>query len=178
PVFSSLVMAGNLLWAHLLRKDATTTDLPSQIPPIAPQDKAGTSMRMLIHDTQVNLEKFSTRLDGLLQRVDDCRAQVVNANKLLDVERDKVFTEILEIAHRCQTEMKAHVGTPAQAPDLDLVRVAQVSTERSVQALEKRIDALQVVRARHPLGGVLMNPHSFYRRTHMRCSPSRTSRTR
>ena len=92
-------MASNLLWAHLLRKDATTTDTdtPSQIPPIAPQDKTGTSMRMLIHDTQVNLEKFSTRLDGLLQRVEDCRAQVVNANKLLDVERDKVLAEIREI---------------------------------------------------------------------------------
>jgi len=73
--------------------------------------------------------------------------------------------------------MKAHVGTPAQAPDLDLVRVAQVSTERSVQALEKRIDALQVVRTRHPPGGVLTDLHSFYRRTHMRCSPSRISRT-
>ena len=97
----SFDMAGNLLWAHLLRRDATTADSPSQIPPIAPQDKTGTSMRMLIHDTQVNLEKFSTRLDTLLQRVDDCRAQVVNANKLLDVERDKVLTEILEIGtHR------------------------------------------------------------------------------
>lgn len=42
--------------------------------------------------------------------------------------------------------MKAHVGTPAQAPALDLVHVAQVSTEKSMQALEKRIDALQAVR--------------------------------
>ncbi|KAG8214986.1 hypothetical protein J3R82DRAFT_8389 [Butyriboletus roseoflavus] len=142
-------MAGNLLWAHLLRKDATTTDSLSQIPPIAPQDKTGTSMRMLIHDTQVNLEKFSARLDGLLQCVDDCRAQVVNANKLLDVERDKVLTEILEIANRCQSEMKAHVGTCAQAPALDLVRVAHVSTEKSVQALEKRIDALQTLLQTH-----------------------------
>ncbi|KAF8127370.1 hypothetical protein EV363DRAFT_1515071 [Boletus edulis] len=142
-------MASNLLWAHLLRKDATTTDSPSQIPPIASQDKTGTSMRMLIHDTQVNLEKFSTRLDGLLQRVDCCRDQVVNANKLLDVERDKVLTEILEIAHRCQSEMKTHVGTPAQAPALDLVHVSQVSTEKSVQALEKRIDALQTLLQTH-----------------------------
>ena len=161
-------MAGNMLWAHLLRKDTTMAgESVSQIPPIAPQDKTGTSMRMLIHDTQVNLEKFSTRLDGLLQRVDDSRAQVVNANKLLDVERDKVLTEILEIgtltcawgiidrsrvcgseANKCQSEMKAHVGTCAQAPALDLVHVTQVSTEKSMQALEKRIDALQAVRTR------------------------------
>jgi len=68
-------------------------------------------MRMLIHDTQVSLEKFSTRLDGLLQRVDDCRAQVVNANKLLDVERDKVLTEILEIGTR-----HLRLGAVAHAP--------------------------------------------------------------
>lgn len=165
-------MAANLLWAHLLRKDATTSDMPSQIPPTAPQDKTGTSMRMLIHDTQTNLEKFSARLDSLLQRVDDCRAQVVNANKLLDVERDKVLAEILEIgtlrsghvrrplwcsrvyvANRCQSEMKAYVGVPAQATALDLVHVSQVSTEKSVQALERRIDALQAVRTPVPTHG-------------------------
>ncbi|KAN0088906.1 hypothetical protein V8E55_005963, partial [Tylopilus felleus] len=106
-------------------------------------------MRMLIHDTQVNLEKFSTRVDGLLQHVDDCRAQVVSANKLLDVERDKVLTEILEIAHRCQSEMRAHVGTPAQASTLDLVHASQVSTEKSVQALGMRIDALQMLLQTH-----------------------------
>ncbi|KAG9309540.1 hypothetical protein JVU11DRAFT_10516 [Chiua virens] len=123
----------------------------SQIPPVAimPQDKTGTSMRMLIHDTQANLETFSTRLDGLLQRVDECRAQVVNASKLLDVERDRVLTEILAVSNRCQSELKAHVGTPAQASALDLVRVSQVATEHAVQALEKRIDALQTLLQTH-----------------------------
>jgi hypothetical protein len=90
-------MAGNILWAHLLRKDLVANESPSQIPPLAPLDKTGTSMRMLIHDTQANLEKFSVRLDGLLQRVEDCKAQVLNSNKLLDNERDRVLTEILDI---------------------------------------------------------------------------------
>lgn len=49
-------------------------------------------------------------------------------------------------AHRCQSEIEAHVGTPAQASALELVHVSQVSTEKSVQALEKRVDALQTVR--------------------------------
>ncbi|KIJ20652.1 hypothetical protein PAXINDRAFT_124995, partial [Paxillus involutus ATCC 200175] len=106
-------------------------------------------MRMLIHDTQANLEKFSVRLDGLLQRVEDCKAQVLNSNKLLDNERDRVLTEILDIANRCQSELKSHIGTPAQAHALDLVHVSQLSTERIVQALEKRIDALQALLQTH-----------------------------
>ena len=77
-------------------------------------------MRMLIHDTQVNLEKFSTRVDGLLQHVDDCRAQVVNANKLLDVERDKVLTEILEIGAGCSM---SGGGDGAHAPMWSLKRI-------------------------------------------------------
>ncbi|KAF9219797.1 hypothetical protein BS17DRAFT_716492 [Gyrodon lividus] len=138
-------MAGNVLWAHLLRKDPATNESISQIPPLAPRDKIGTSVRMLIHDTQANLEKFSARLDSLLLRVEDCKAQVLNTNKLLDNERDRVLTEILDIANRCQSELKSHVGTPAQTHALDLVQVSQLSTERNVQALEKRIDALQTV---------------------------------
>ena len=49
-------------------------------------------------------------------------------------------------AHRCRSEIEAHVGTPAQASALELVHISQVSTEKSVQALEKRVDALQTVR--------------------------------
>ncbi|KIJ65116.1 hypothetical protein HYDPIDRAFT_88719 [Hydnomerulius pinastri MD-312] len=138
-------MAGNALWAHLLRKDLVTNEIPSQIPPLAPLDKTGTSMRMLVHDTQANLEKFSSRLDGLLSRVDDCKNQVLNANKLLESERDRVLTEILDIASRCQSELKAHVGAPAQAHTFEVMHVSQLSIEKTVQALERRIDALQVV---------------------------------
>ena len=54
-------------------------------------------MRMLIHDTQSSLEKFSERLDRLMTRVDDCRCQVINANKLLENERDKMLTEMVDI---------------------------------------------------------------------------------
>ncbi|KAH0836340.1 hypothetical protein J3R83DRAFT_7893 [Lanmaoa asiatica] len=160
-------MASNLLWAHLLRKDATTTEPLSEIPPIAPQDKTGTSMRMLIHDTQVNLEKFSTRLDyplaarRRLQSAGRERKQAARRRARQGAHRDTrdryghtpssgCGCSRIDEANRSQAEMKAHVGTPAQASTLDLVHVAQVSTEKSVQALEKRIDALQAVRTRAP----------------------------
>jgi len=91
------VMA-NILWGHL-RKDAGAWDCtPSTNPPLVPQDKTATSMRMLIHDTQSSLEKFSERLDRLMTRVDDCKCQVINANKLLENERDKMLTEMVDIS--------------------------------------------------------------------------------
>ncbi|KAI6101332.1 hypothetical protein F5141DRAFT_1138562 [Pisolithus sp. B1] len=137
-------MAANALWAHILPKVAIFQDSTLN-PPMTPQDKTGTSMRMLVHDTQSTLERFSERLDVLMTRVDDCRSQVINANKLLDHERDKVLTEMADISCRSQNELKSHMGTPAQAHALELTHSSQVSTENSVRALEKRIDALQTV---------------------------------
>ncbi|KAI6013958.1 hypothetical protein BKA83DRAFT_4352144 [Pisolithus microcarpus] len=139
-------MAANALWAHILPKMAVLQDsTPPVNPPLTPQDKTGTSMRMLIYDTQTTLEKFSERLDVLMTRVDDCRGQVINANKLLDHERDKVLTEMVDISCQSQNELKSHMGTPAQAHALELTHASQMSTENSIRALEKRIDALQTV---------------------------------
>ncbi|KAH7885832.1 hypothetical protein F5I97DRAFT_1809501 [Phlebopus sp. FC_14] len=137
--------ASNALWGYLLRKDLPEQESVSKIPPLAPVDKTGTSIRMLVHDTQANLEKFSGRVDGLLSRVDDCKSQVVNATNLLEAERDRLLAEMLDMANRCQSELKSHVGTPAQVQALDVLQISQLSTEKSVQALEKRIDALQGV---------------------------------
>ncbi|KAL4066050.1 hypothetical protein J3A83DRAFT_4046444, partial [Scleroderma citrinum] len=114
-------------------------------PPLAPQDRAATSMRMLVHDTQSSLEKFSERLDGLMTRVDDCRCQVINANKLLENERDKILAEMVDITSKSQNELKSYIGTPAQKHALELVNASQSATENSIRALEKRIDALQTV---------------------------------
>ena len=45
-------------------------------------------------------------------------------------------------AHR---ELKSHIGAPAQKHALELVHATQSTTENGIQALEKRIDALQTV---------------------------------
>lgn len=139
----------NVLWGHL-RKDAGGWGcMPSTNPPLFPQDKTATSMRMLIHDTQSSLEKFSERLDRLMTRVDDCRCQVINANKLLENERDKMLTEMVDIASNSQRQLKTHVGTPAQKDALELVHTSQSATESNLRGLEKRIDALQTLFQSH-----------------------------
>ncbi|KAG6332661.1 hypothetical protein ID866_6429 [Astraeus odoratus] len=139
-------MISSTLWAPFLGKDqAVQNATQPAFPPLAPHDKTGTSMRMLIHDIQSGLEQFSARLDGLMTRTEDCRSQVINAKNLLDIEHDRVLTEMADTANRCQSELKLHVGTPAQAHALELVQASQSTTESNIRALEKRIDALQAV---------------------------------
>jgi hypothetical protein len=77
------------LWAHLLRKDKPTVlHSPASIP-IAPVDKTGTSMRLLLHDTQSTLEKFSEKIDNLIKGVEDTRSQALDNHQgwADDIER-------------------------------------------------------------------------------------------
>src|ERR1700722_17501136 len=68
--------ASTVLWAHL-RKDmvsAPNSSAESSLTmhtPITPIDKNGTSMRILLHDTSHNLEKFSDRVDKLTSGIDE-----------------------------------------------------------------------------------------------------------
>jgi hypothetical protein len=89
------------LWAHLLRKDLTAVVPPSNpkqhVVPVAPIDKAGTSMRLLLHDTQANLEKFSERVDKLTGGVQETRREVDLVKRLWEGERDKSHAEIADL---------------------------------------------------------------------------------
>jgi hypothetical protein len=89
--------APNALWAYLLQKDlASSSDAAAtpMIPAMAPVDRTNTSMRMLIHDMQATLEKFSTRVDTLLINVKDAKSEVVNCNRISESERERVLDEI------------------------------------------------------------------------------------
>jgi len=89
--------APSALWAYILQKDlSVSSDLPATpvIPPIAPADKTNTSMRMLIHDMQAILERFSTRVDALLNNVKDASTEVINFSRISESERDRVLDEI------------------------------------------------------------------------------------
>lgn len=89
--------APNALWAYLLQKDLpASSDFAAtpMIPLMAPVDRTNTSMRMLIHDMQATLEKFSTRVDTLLINVKDAKTEVVNCNRISESERERVLDEI------------------------------------------------------------------------------------
>lgn len=84
------------LWAHLLRKNtAIPSSQNSNIThtPIAPLDKSGTSMRILLHDTQANFEKFSNRVDKLTSSIDDAKNEIVLVQRLFEEDREKLSAE-------------------------------------------------------------------------------------
>ena len=96
--------ASKTLWAHLLHRSvpslASSPLHPRNsvnAPSITPIDKSSTSIRILLHDTQANLEKFSDRLDSLLCGVGEAKREVIRVASGLDEEKEKMLGEMTEL---------------------------------------------------------------------------------
>ena len=96
--------AASGLWGHLLRKDAsqspqstawTSTTLGKHSPAIAPLDKAGASTRILLHDTQAHLERFTDRVTQLTAGLDDAKRELVGVPKLYQEEHEQLEERII-----------------------------------------------------------------------------------
>jgi hypothetical protein len=93
--------ASTALWAHLLRKDIpsfiqSSSSIPTSLP-IAPLDKVGTSMRLLLHDTQANLEKFSERVDTLVIGVGETKREMMTMQKMFQDDREKLVGHVVDL---------------------------------------------------------------------------------
>jgi hypothetical protein len=84
----------NALWGHLLRKN--TVVAPAPLPPTV-QDKTGTSMRILLHDTQANFETFSTRVDALTSGIDNARREIVIVKDLFQGAQESLTMDIVDL---------------------------------------------------------------------------------
>jgi len=91
--------ASTALWAHLLRKDTLGPPPNSGIvlPPMTPLDKNAASMRILLHDTQANFEKFSARVDKLCHTVDESKQEISMVNKLFQREHETLTGEMVDL---------------------------------------------------------------------------------
>jgi hypothetical protein len=87
------------LWAHLLGKDKQPAPPNSEIipPPIAPVDKNGTSMRILLHDTQAHLERFSVRTDKLCSSVEETKREITTVHTLFQREHETLRNDIVDL---------------------------------------------------------------------------------
>lgn len=90
------------LWGHLLRPSESINTTSSQtnalIPPLTPVDKNGTSMRILLHDTQMNLERFSERVDRLVQDVGSAKTEIGTVQKLFEHDHEKIVEETVSLS--------------------------------------------------------------------------------
>ncbi|KAJ7283970.1 hypothetical protein C8J57DRAFT_1432940 [Mycena rebaudengoi] len=135
--------ASTVLWGHLLRKDTLASPSTSTpLPPTAPLDKAGTSMRILLHDTQANFEKFSARVDALACGMDETRREISIVKNLFQGEHESLIMEIMDLVNRSQTQIQKSVGQPAQADNL---AGFQKEVDLRLGGLTKRLDDMQLV---------------------------------
>ncbi|KAF8647750.1 hypothetical protein AX16_006585 [Volvariella volvacea WC 439] len=151
------------LWAHILKKDRNTAPaLTSQESgtlsgsstassgtgpnsfniPLAPIDKAATSMRILLHDTQINFEKFSSRVDTLINHVSQAKQKIHVANDLAKRGQDKFSNQIYDTASRTRVEIQNALGSPAQAEKLEILTKDLCNW---FQSTEKRLDAMHLL---------------------------------
>ncbi|EMD38749.1 hypothetical protein CERSUDRAFT_151372 [Gelatoporia subvermispora B] len=142
--------AANALWGHLLRKDVASglskrDSSAISNPPIAPSDRTGTSLRILLHDTQANLEKFSERVNLLIDDVEGTKREVVTVRKAFEDEHEKLINETTDLVNRCQAEIRKHVGSPAQTSLVEDVQKTLASLDHKVNGLEQKLDVLQMV---------------------------------
>lgn len=91
------------LWAHLLNKDSTPsgsglkTGLGSVgLTASAPADKTGTSVRILLHDTQATIEKFSERIDKLVSEAEDSRQKLLARNEEVSGEVERIVRRVVQ----------------------------------------------------------------------------------
>ncbi|KAJ3718920.1 hypothetical protein FB446DRAFT_633597 [Lentinula raphanica] len=134
----------SVLWAHLLRKDVlpspANADLP--LPPLAPVDKSATSTRILLLDTQAQLQKFGQAVDGLTSRVDSAKHEINLVKTLFKQDREVLMNDIVDRVNRSQSEIQKSIGKPAQASKLEDI---EKNLDLRLDNMNQRLDAMQMV---------------------------------
>ncbi|KAI0676031.1 hypothetical protein C8Q78DRAFT_963466, partial [Trametes maxima] len=147
--------AATALWGHLLRKTGSSQVPPSSTassmtlsrhtPAISPFDKASASTRILLHDTQAHLEKFTERVTHLTTSLDDAKRELVLVQKLYQDDHERVVDRMIGLVNRCQTSLQKDIGTPAQSADVREVSQNLVNLSNRLESLDKKIDALNML---------------------------------
>ena len=109
------------IWSHLFGKDKLPAPPNSDVqvvpPLLGPMDKNGTSTRMLLHDTQAHLERFTVSTDKLLSGVEETKRQITTANDLFQRERETLRDDLVDLGgfltgSKCLTPYIHSTGRP------------------------------------------------------------------
>ncbi|CDO69324.1 hypothetical protein BN946_scf184746.g5 [Trametes cinnabarina] len=147
--------ATSALWGHLLRKTGNSQILSStatststtgkEAPSVAPVDRAGASTRILLHDTQAHLEKFTERLSQLTLDFNDAKRELLAVQRLYQDDHEQLLDKMTGLANRSQTELQKTMGSPAQSSELDKVSKEISHLAIRMEALDKKFDNLNVL---------------------------------
>jgi hypothetical protein len=106
-----LPSTASTLWARILDHRGSTTDntITAQLPShaqVTPQDKTGTSTRMLLHDTHARLEEFSERANLVFSEIEASKREIVHVREGVESARERELDTIAQLsmfffAHIC-----------------------------------------------------------------------------
>ncbi|KAF9477746.1 hypothetical protein BDN70DRAFT_994702 [Pholiota conissans] len=156
--------ASTALWARILepksRLPTSLAEMPNAIPPPAPLDKNATTMRILLHDTQANLEKFGDHVRKLIEGVKETKHEIKTTNTLFERDRETLVGDITDLINRSQKEIQKAIGCPAtndsvqsffkdvngRLTDLDhRISAIQAFNQTHAQALQSQMQAVQIL---------------------------------
>jgi hypothetical protein len=97
---SPLPSTASTLWGRLLGHDLSkaTTAQSSLHAQLTPQDKAGTSTRILLHDTHARLEIFSERANAMFSGIEASRREMVRVREEVESAREKELDTITQLS--------------------------------------------------------------------------------
>jgi hypothetical protein len=100
-----LPSTASTLWARVLdhRGSSIGNAITAQIPPYAqftvtPQDKTGTSTRMLLHDTHARLEIFSERANLVFSEIESSKREMVRVREDVESARERELDTIAQLS--------------------------------------------------------------------------------
>jgi len=98
-----LPSTASTLWARVLdhRGASTGNAITAQLPSYAqftPQDKTGTSTRMLLHDTHARLEVFSERANLIFSEIEASKREIVRVREDVESAREKELDTVAQLS--------------------------------------------------------------------------------
>ncbi|KAJ3502833.1 hypothetical protein NLJ89_g8707 [Agrocybe chaxingu] len=138
--------ASTPLWAHILRPNSqvptSLSDVRVVAPPTGPLDKNATSMRVLLHDTQANFEKFTDHVAKLTDGIKETKHEMKVVHSLFERDRESLMGDIIDLVNRAQKEIQKCVGSPCQT---ETVETFFKDINHRLQGLDQRLEAMQSV---------------------------------
>ena len=98
---SPIPSTASTLWSYLLKPRSpckANATQPHSYAQLTPQDKAGTSTRILLHDTHARLEKFSERANSVLSAIETSKREMVRVREEVESAREKELDTIAQLS--------------------------------------------------------------------------------
>ncbi|KAI0294447.1 hypothetical protein BC826DRAFT_1012433 [Russula brevipes] len=143
---SPLPSTASTIWAHLLnhrgpsKANATTQLASGSGSQLTPHDKAGTSTRILLHDTHARLEKFSERANAIFSGIETSRREMVRVREQVESARESELDTIAQLINRCQSSIQKTIGEPAQAREVTTMHASLAVLTERLHTLEDKMN--------------------------------------